>query len=133
MFLNYNVFPNVTLSQTGDTALIQQWRAHPKDPEKLYYHVIALVPPVTDPDAQLSDIADSKKGVGIKKDLNVRPSRQYDNSGEAIGLVLDQDRQQVPRQQKALHSQSFKGMRFGKEEIRIRNYLREVDRYLAKP
>lgn len=132
-FINYNLFPNVTLSQTGDTFLIQQWRAHATDPEKLYYHVIALVPPLTDPDASLTDIADSKKGVGIKLDLSQRPQRQYDNSGEAIGLVLDQDRQQVPRQQKALRSRGFKGMRFGREEIRIRNYLAEVDRYLAKP
>jgi carnitine monooxygenase subunit len=129
---SYHVFPNVTINILPETCLIQRWRPHASDPEKLTYDVVTLLPPITDPRAKLKSMADTGREDNIihASGRPARPERKYVSEAKSLGYVIDQDFYAVPKIQEGLRSSGFKGMRFGEQEVRIRHYLKEVDRYL---
>lgn len=130
---NPHFFPNMTLQLQESSVMLQMWRPHATDPEKCIYTVMMLLPVLNDPDHELVDIASvgQKSGV-VKFDPNMRPPRKWVTDGRELGFIINQDVQQIPILQKGLRSRAFKGMRFGDQEIRLRHYLKEIDRYLGR-
>ena len=127
---NYSIFPNVTFNIHCDNALMMRFRPHPTDPDKCLYDVLVLAMPVSDPDYRLP------RYMGLPPDLDLsveipRPERVHLKHGEAsLGLVLDQDSEMVPFVQQGVKSRAFKGVRLSKQEIRMRHFYAEYDRYL---
>jgi phenylpropionate dioxygenase-like ring-hydroxylating dioxygenase large terminal subunit len=113
---HYLVFPNVTLNTHADDLMLFRQRPHPTDPDKMFYDVwtLELVPD--------------------GRDWPERPRHQRFKHGErSIGLVLDQDAQNLPGVQKGMHSAGFPGLWLGAQELRIRHFHKVIDDYLYGP
>ena len=130
---NYGVFPNVQIGIYPEGALVQRWRPHPTDPEKCYFDVINLVHPelagLSPRDAYLDWRTD------IDLDNYVRPPRQVlrtlEEQREGLGLVGYQDYENIIKVQPGMRSRGLQGMPLSEQEIRIRHYNTEIDRYLS--
>jgi phenylpropionate dioxygenase-like ring-hydroxylating dioxygenase large terminal subunit len=130
---NYYIFPNTTLNVFADVCYIQRWRPHATDPEKSSYSAISINRPIPqDPDFRLTDLA------GLSPDFfgptgwdgTARPQRLYPKELKEFGFVLEQDCRLVTQVQKGATSRAFKGYVLSEQEIRIRHYRAELDRYL---
>lgn len=129
---SYSVFPNWTINVQDTVLLLQFWRPHKSDPEKLIYNVMLFFPRTNDPAKAMVDIvALGTDDTAVVASPDNRPPRKFTTNGADLGHVLDQDYQQVPLQQLGLKSRGFKGMRFGGEEIRLRHLHALVDEYIA--
>ena len=113
---HYLIFPNVTLNTHADDLMLFRQRPHPTDPDKMFYDVWTV---------QL--VADGQE-------WPERPRHQHLRHGEkSIGLVLDQDAQNLPGVQKGMHSSGFPGLWLGAQELRIRHFHKVIDDYLYGP
>lgn len=139
---SYSVFPNWTINIQDSVCMIQTWRPHQTDPEKLIYNVMMFFPRLKDQQqsareepakAEAPSPGMSASTVAAQTvDPNIRPTRKHTQNGADLGLVLNQDYQQANRQQRGVRSRAFAGMRFGGEEVRIRHYLAEIDSYIDR-
>lgn len=76
-------------------------------------------------------IADLGQGrLGELWDGSTRPPIKRTTNRIELGHVLAQDADLVPNVHCGMQSRSFKGELLGEQEIRIRHYLKEIDRYL---
>ena len=115
---HYSIFPNITFNIFGRSAWLFRHRPHPDDPDKMYFDFFNLVrlpsADVPRPDAEHLVAHD---------DLLLQP---VGGGGE----LLAQDTYNLPRIQKGMHSAGFTGLHLGKQEIRIRHFHHNMDRYL---
>jgi phenylpropionate dioxygenase-like ring-hydroxylating dioxygenase large terminal subunit len=126
----YFAFPNVTFNIHPEGALMQRFRPHPSDPEKMIYDVTVLIHPIHDPAIKIPGYM----GVDEGADLTgaIRPERRYLTHGDGgVGPVLEQDGVMIPIVQKGMRSRGFKGARLSEQEQRVRHFHAEIDRYLA--
>lgn len=132
--LNYFIFPNVTTNTYSDVNYFQIFRPHPTDPMKCIWRSITLVPPAKHPEFRPLELASLGQGnVGEAGwDHTVRPPTRRVTDPADTGFVLEQDALLVPGVQKGMQSRAFKGYILSEQESRIRHYLAELDRYLAK-
>jgi phenylpropionate dioxygenase-like ring-hydroxylating dioxygenase large terminal subunit len=125
----YFIFPNVTLNVHPEGVLVQRFRPHATDPEKVIYDVTVLVHPIHDPQISLPGYMGVPAGTDCSG--NVRPERVYLTPGDGgLGPVLEQDGALVPLVQAGQRSRGFRGSRLSEQEQRIRHYHREIERYL---
>lgn len=130
---NYSLFPNVTFNVYSDANYIQTFRPHPTDPMKCIWRAITTVPPAPNyPEFQ--PVSTSNMGQAVTGeagwDGSVRPPINRIANAADAGFVLEQDLILVPGVQKGVQSRGFQGYRLSEQEIRIRHYLAELDRYL---
>lgn len=125
----YFAFPNVTFNIHPEGALIQRFRPHATDPEKMIYDVVVLVHPIHDPSVVLPGYMGVDPGTDLSG--NIRPERGYLTRGDGgLGVVLEQDGVMVPYVQAGMRSRSFRGARLSEQEQRVRHFHAELDRYL---
>ena len=113
---HYLIFPNISLNVHADDLMIFRQRPHPSDPNRMFYDVwtLELVP----------------EG----KERPPRPRHQHFKHGDkSIGLVLDQDAQNLPGVQAGMQSEAFSGLWIGSQELRIRHFHKVLDDYLQGP
>jgi phenylpropionate dioxygenase-like ring-hydroxylating dioxygenase large terminal subunit len=113
---HYLIFPNVTLNVHADDLMLFRQRPHPTDPNRMLYDVwtFELVPDGEEPPR--------------------RPRHQTFRHGDkSIGLVLDQDAQNLPGVQAGMNSDAFKGLWIGSQELRIRHFHKVIDDYVYGP
>ena len=110
---HYLLFPNVTLNTHADDLMLFRQRPHPTDPDRMYYDVWTL-----------ELIPDGQEWPERPKHLHVR------HGEKSIGLVLDQDAQNLPGVQAGMHSAGFDGLWLGSQELRIRHFHHVLDGYL---
>ncbi len=129
---NYHIFPNVTINTYPAALLIQRYLPSADDPNESVYNPISMNLPVNDPDFKLFDIGNVGQGHGGETMWtgDPRPPRGHPVTDEELGFVLAQDANLVPYVQAGMRSRAFKGYRLGEQEIRIRHYLAEIDRYM---
>ena len=127
---NFNVFPNVTLNVHPEGILVMRFRPHANDPERCYYDVWVLACTSNDPNFRLPFYMDAPDA-----DLSgraPRPTRRHIMHGEqGMGFVLDQDGEQLPLVQRGVRSRGFGGLRLSYQEIRLRHYYNEYQKYFA--
>jgi len=112
----YLAFPNVTLNVHADDLMLFRQRPHVSDPNKMLYDIwtFELVP----------------EG----KPRPERPRHQHFRHGDkSIGLVLDQDSQNLAGVQAGMNSAAFKGLWLGRQELRLRHFHKVLDDYLYGP
>jgi len=125
----YFAFPNVTFNIHPEGVLVQRFRPHPSDPEKMIYDVTVLIHPITDPSIRIPGYMGVEEGTDLTG--AVRPERRYLTHGDGgVGPVLEQDGVMVPIVQTGVHSRGFKGARLSEQEQRVRHFHAEIDRYL---
>ena len=110
---HYMIFPNLSLNVHADDFWVFRQRPHASDPNKMYYDIwtYELVP----------------QG----QEWPQRAKHQSWKHGEkSIGLVLDQDAANLPNVQAGMHSQGFRGLWLGRQELRIRHFHKVLDDYL---
>jgi phenylpropionate dioxygenase-like ring-hydroxylating dioxygenase large terminal subunit len=131
--MNYFIFPNVTTNTYSDVHYLQIFRPHPTDAMKCIWRSITLIPPAKHPEFRPLQLADLGQGtVGESGwDGTIRPPTKRVKEAKDTGYVLEQDALLVPGVQRGIESRSFKGARLSEQEIRIRHYLAELDRYLS--
>ncbi|MGA0026808.1 MAG: aromatic ring-hydroxylating oxygenase subunit alpha [Steroidobacteraceae bacterium] len=113
---HYLIFPNITLNVHADDLMLFRQRPHPSDPNKMFYDIwtFELVPD--------------------GEERPRRPRHQHFRHGDkSIGLVLDQDAQNLPSVQAGMNSAAFKGLWIGKQELRIRHFHKVLDDYIQGP
>lgn len=113
---HYLIFPNVTLNAHADDLMLFRQRPHPTDPNRMFYDIwtLELVP-----DGQ---------------ERPPRPRHQRFAYGDkSIGLVLDQDAQNLPGVQAGMQSKAFEGLWVGSQELRIRHFHKVLDDYVQGP
>ena len=110
---HYLIFPNVTLNVHADDLMLFRQRPHPTDPDKMFYDIwtFDLVPD--------------------GEEWPERPAhKRFRHGDKSIGLVLDQDAQNLPGVQAGMHSAGFKGLWIGRQELRIRHFHKVIDDYV---
>ncbi|WP_242770867.1 aromatic ring-hydroxylating dioxygenase subunit alpha [Sphingopyxis sp. YF1] len=125
----YFAFPNVTFNIHPEGALVQRFRPHESDPEKMIYDVTVLIHPIRDPAIQIPAYMGVEEGTDCTG--STRPQRRYLTRGDGgVGPVLEQDGRMIPFVQAGMHSRGFRGARLSEQEQRVRHFHREIDRYL---
>ncbi len=111
---HYLIFPNLSLNLHADDFWIFRQRPHATDPDRMYYDIMTyeLVP----------------EGEEWPKRA---AHRRWQHGDKSIGLVLDQDAQNLPSVQAGMHSRGFRGLWVGAQELRIRHFHKVLDTYLA--
>jgi phenylpropionate dioxygenase-like ring-hydroxylating dioxygenase large terminal subunit len=115
---HYSIFPNVTFNIFGRSAWLFRHRPHPNDPDKMFFDFFNLV---RMPKAEIP-----------------RPERETHVASDDLllepvgggGELLAQDTYNLPRIQQGMHSSGFQGLHLGEQEIRIRHFHRNLDRYI---
>ena len=126
---NYGIFPNVTFNAHPEGLLIQRFRPHPRDPEKMTYDLMVLIHPVDDPKHQVPAYMGVEEGTDISG--KVRPERRYIAHGEdGLGYVINQDARIMGYVQDGINSRGYGGARYSEMEMQLRHWHREWDRYL---
>lgn len=127
----YGLFPNVQLGCHPEGIFMMRFLPHPTDPERFTYDNIILYRPVDDPTYRTPD------WMGLPADLDtsgaVRPDIIRTDVGEPpnLGLVLDQDSVLLPVVQAGNRSRGFRGPLWSEQELRVRHFHAELDRYMA--
>ena len=126
---NYNVFPNTTMNLHPEGLNMQRLRPHPTDPEKYIYDTFLFANYVDVPGYQMPAYIRLAGGFDMSSD--VRPPKRVITYGDdGYGPISDQDRDMLPFVQVGVKSHSFKGMRFSEQELRLRHFNKELDRYM---
>ncbi len=113
---HYLIFPNVTMNVHADDLMLFRQRPHPEDPNRMLYDVwtLELVPD--------------------GEERPRRPRHQHFKYGDkSIGLVLDQDAQNLPGVQAGMNSAAYKGLWIGSQELRIRHFHKVLEDYVYGP
>ena len=108
-----SIFPNLSLNVHADDFWIFRQRPHPTDPDKMLYDIMTY-----------ELVAEGKEWPG-----RATPQR-WRHGDKSIGLVLDQDAANLPGVQAGMHSQGFKGIWAGRQELRIRHFHKVIDDYI---
>ena len=125
------IFPNVQIGLHPEGAFLMKFMPHPNDPERFYYDTITLYRSVDDPSFKTPDWMGLPEGTDVSGE--VRPEKEFVPYGVTpdLGLVLNQDSELLPVVQKGIRSRGFKGPLWSEQEIRLRHFHAELDRYLS--
>lgn len=115
---NYSflIFPNLTINlRAGDMTMFKFMPDPDGDPEVCLFEAVTgqLVP-------------DPKRARALRK------PRRFIGSEESMGLVVDQDRELMPRQQVGLRSSALKHLMLSKQEIAVLHFHQQLDAHIAE-
>ncbi len=127
---NYGIFPNVTFNAHPEGLLIQRFRPHPRDVQKMTYDLMVLIHPVPDdPNYSVPAYMGVEEGTDLSGE--VRPERRYVEYGEeGLGPVISQDAYMMAYVQQGVQSRGYKGARYAETEQQLRHWHTELERYL---
>ncbi len=125
------LFPNVQIGLHPEGAFLMRFLPHPTDPERFYYDTMTLYRPVDDDRWNVPAWMGLPEGTDVSGEI--RPDTEHVPLGEKpnLGLVLDQDSDLLPVVQQGVKSRAFKGPLWSEQEIRLRHFHAELDRYIS--
>ncbi len=105
---------------------------HPTEPEQFFYDTCTLYMPTKDGQHGVPQWMGLPEGTDVSGEI--RPDIIHVPLGEKpnLGLVLDQDSELLPHVQKGVRSRGFKGPLWSEQELRLRHFHTELDRYLEE-
>jgi phenylpropionate dioxygenase-like ring-hydroxylating dioxygenase large terminal subunit len=113
---HYLIFPNLSMNVHADDFWIFRQRPHPSDPDRMFYDIMTF-----------ELVADGQEWPQRAE------HRTWKHGDKSIGLVLDQDAENLPGVQAGMHSMGFKGLWIGAQELRIRHFHKVLDDYVYGP
>lgn len=124
------LFPNVQIGCHPEGVFIMRFLPHPDDPRKFYYDNITMFRYVDDPDYFVPGWMGLPKGTDVTGRTRPKIEHVPENVKPDLGEVLDQDVELVAAVGAGSRSRGFRGPLWGEQEVRIRHFHREVDRYI---
>ena len=125
-------FPNLAFNAHPEGALFMQFLPHESETERMIFRIQILIHPMEQDQAHLIPLY-----MGIPKGADVsckeKPEKLYalpSAEESPLGEVLGQDVDLLDTVQKGLHSNGFKGMRLSQQEVRVRHFHDEFERYM---
>ena len=126
---NYGIFPNITLNAHPEGLLIQRFRPHPRDPQRMVYDLLVLIHPVDQPGYAVPAYMGVEEGTDLTG--ATRPTRKIIEYGEeGLGYVINQDATMMGHVQRGVQSRGYKGARYSYQEQQLRHWHNELGRYL---
>lgn len=126
---NYGLFPNITLNAHPEGLLVQRFRPHPTDPQRMTYDLMVLIHPVDDPNYRVPAYMGVEEGTDLSG--TTRPARRVIQHGEeGLGDVISQDASMMGHVQRGVQSRGYKGARYSHQEQQLRHWHKELERYL---
>ena len=124
------LFPNVQIGMHPEGVFIMRFVPHPDDPRKFYYDNMTLYRYVADPNYTVPAWMGLPAGTDVTG--RVRPNIEHVPEGvrPSLGEVLDQDVELVAAVGAGSCSRGFRGPLWGEQEVRVRHFHRELDRYI---
>lgn len=107
------LFPNTTMVVRARETLLFRFRPDPSG----------------DPNRCIFDVANYQWVRPEEREKLMTP-HSWVPEDQSLGLVLDQDREQIPRQQRGLRNRSLKKVRLARNESRIGHFHQTLDGYL---
>ena len=125
-----NVFPNLQISQQLEATYLIRFMPEPNEPTQFIYDSITIVP--QDESGSLR-IPDWVPPAAHEVAGDVRPDIERVPLGGPLdlGLLLNQDTEIVPVLQRGYKSRGFRGPLFSDQELRLKHFHAELDRYIA--
>ena len=127
----YGIFPNVQLGCHPEGVFIMRFLPHPSDPGRFFYDTITMYRPADDPNYR------PPEWMGLPEETDTSGVTRPDIIEYAVdempdlGLVLNQDAELLPEVQKGARSRGFKGPLWSEQEVRLRHFHAELDRYIS--
>ena len=124
------LFPNVQIGMHPEGVFIMRFLPHADDPRKFYYDNITMYRYVDDPTYTVPAWMGLPKGIDVTG--RVRPPVEHVPEGQDpnLGEVLSQDVQLVAAVGAGARSRGFRGPLWSEQEVRVRHFHRELDRYI---
>ena len=124
-----NIFPNVQISAQLEATYIIRFMPDPHEPTRFIYDNMTLVPQGKDDSLIIPDWLPATEDVSA----DMRPDIERVPFGEIpdLGLLLNQDVDIVPVMQRGLQSRGFRGPLWSEQELRLKHFHAELDRYIA--
>ncbi len=124
------LFPNVQIGMHPEGVFIMRFLPHADDPRKFYYDNITMFRHVDDPSYFVPAWMGLPKGTDVTG--QTRPAIEHVPEGAKpdLGEVLDQDVELVAAVGAGSRSRGFRGPLWSEQEVRVRHFHRELDRYL---
>lgn len=116
---HYTIFPNITLNIFGMNAWLFRHRPHPTDPDRMFFDFYDLL---RSPGREVA--RPEHRTVVLSNDLEIK----LVGGGEGL---LAQDWNNLPRVQQGMHSEGFRGLHLGEQEVRIRHFHSILEQYIG--
>lgn len=130
---SFSMFPNLNFNINAEIALIQRFIPHESDPDKSYYHITILTRELNT-EKRRPFFLQFTYGVDPNQDIssNYRPPlRRTTVENSEVGVLLDQDLQQIGQVHKGIKSKGLNGvLRLSEQEGRIQAFFAEYDLYM---
>ena len=125
------IFPNVQIGMHPEGVFVMRFLPHPDDPRKFFYDNITMFRHVDDPHYTVPAWMGLPEGTDATG--NVRPAVERVPEGQRpdLGEVLNQDVDLVAAVGAGCRSRGFKGPLWSEQEVRVRHFHRELDRYIS--
>ena len=121
---SYTVFPNTFLFPGISLPMAYRFRPNPKDHRETQFEVFFLRP--APKDGARPEPAEPEY---LTKDQSFTESTTMD---KGFGHIMDQDTENLFAQQEGIEASAKRGLTLGNyQEIRIRNFERTIDKYMA--
>jgi nitrite reductase/ring-hydroxylating ferredoxin subunit len=123
---SYTIFPNCFLFPGISLPMVYRFRPDPKDHRVSIYEVMFMRPVPKD-----GERPTPAEPIVLEMDQSFK---EADGMDPGFGAILDQDTDNLFLQQEGLEASAKQGLTLGNyQEIRIRNFERAVDKYMAMP
>jgi phenylpropionate dioxygenase-like ring-hydroxylating dioxygenase large terminal subunit len=125
------LFPNVQIGMHPEGVFIMRFLPHADDPKKFYYDNITMYRNVEDASYSVPAWMGLPPGTDVSG--AVRPGIEHVPEGKKpeLGEVLDQDVELVAAVGAGSRSRGFRGPLWSDQEVRVRHFHRELDRYIS--
>ncbi|MDB5710737.1 MAG: hypothetical protein JWL96_2807 [Sphingomonas bacterium] len=129
----YSAFPNIITGAHPEAVSVYRFLPHRSDVGRMYFDTLTLYYPVRDSDGTY--VIPGWMGIPPDADMSgdAHPEVETFAIGEdytPIGELYVQDVDMMPLVHAGMRSRGFKGACLGEQEIRIRHFHAELDRYL---
>ncbi|HEY9091509.1 aromatic ring-hydroxylating dioxygenase subunit alpha [Parasphingorhabdus sp.] len=122
---HYTFFPGTTFTSTPEMSIIFRYRPHETDPNYCYYDFL-----ITRHDPPGTPEPEFEYRMYRHDDLPNYIDAFEGTFDPVLANVLQQDGTNMPTMQQGTASQGFRGMILGEQEIRLRHFHQNIDRYL---
>jgi len=130
--VTYSIFPNAGLGCHPEALILARFLPHATDPTKMYWDHMTLYRPVKQEDDSyaIPDFMAVDPGADVSGDTRPDITRFQIGDELKLGLLFQQDAEILPIQQAGVQSRGFRGSLFSEQELRVRHFHTELDRYM---